>query len=190
MARTLCAEGVNQQWLHAHSHEHYGNGPLHSMTCNAAATGWHPLLCSARAQLRVDTPVIFTLSLNWIGVYYLDDFSWEYDSLDMAYMSDSSVGSRVAAHRKGNFTLHFLDASNATLPAGALAGANVTMKRHDWAFGTMYEQLSVGGWVGSGGRLRGGAVGPGLLGGRRALGVSHAASLSGARRIPACYRQG
>lgn len=80
-----------------------------------------------------------TLQLNVRGEFHLDDFTWQYTPLNTQYAAPARVAARIEQHRKGDFTMRFVDGSGAPLPAGALRAAAVSMKRHDWSFGTVYE---------------------------------------------------
>jgi ethanolamine utilization microcompartment shell protein EutS len=58
----------------------------------------------------------------------------------MTWASTANVNARIEAHRKGDFTVSFLDAeSGALLPPGSVTSFSAALARHDFAFGTAYD---------------------------------------------------
>lgn len=93
----------------------------------------------------------FTIPLNVApGVYHLDDATLYYEDLQVGWAEPAAAAARIEAGRKGNFSLSFADgASGVPLGAGVLTGANVTLLRNEFAFGTTYDPITVCVWGGS-----------------------------------------
>lgn len=87
------------------------------------------------------------------GVYHFDDPSLEFDNLDTDYMAPANVAARIEAIRKGDFSLSFAGSNGSALAPGVLAGASITMRRHDYPFGGAFDLSQVGRWTVGGWRV-------------------------------------
>lgn len=96
--------------------------------------------CLADAQSRLSTTGRFEIGLGRkLGNFQFDDFSIEYDTLDVNYMSVSGTAARIEAYRKGDLTVKFVNAAGQPLSPTALTSSSVFMKRHDFHFGAAYD---------------------------------------------------
>lgn len=103
-------------------------------------------LCHRDVQPPFNLNGVFALNLNFgVATIYIDDVSVESELLDVSYMEPDNLAARLESHRKGDFTVRYTNAAGQALPAGTLAGATVQMQRHDFMFGTAYDQSQVSG---------------------------------------------